>query len=107
MAAYPHTRNSVSDFVVFLGDSLIFWKSKKRHTVSLSSAEAENRSLRRLTVELAWLSRLLTVFTIPDINPIPVKCDSQAAIYVAKNPIFHEHTKHIEVDHHFVQEKLD
>lgn len=104
--ACPHTRKSVSGFVVFLGDSLISWKSKKQHTVSLSSAEAEYRSLRRLIAELAWLSRLLADLTVQDITPIPIKCDNQAAIYIAKNPVYHERTKHIELDYHFVREKL-
>jgi len=102
----PHTRRSVSGYVIFFGATLVSWKSKKQGTVSLSSAEAEYRSLRRLVAELAWLSRLLSEFSIPDITPIPVKCDSQAAIYIARNPVFHERTKHIELDCHFVQEKL-
>jgi len=105
-AACPHTRRSVSGYVVFLGASLISWKSKKQGTVSLSSAEAEYRSLRRVVAELAWLSRLLNELTITSVCPIPVKCDNQAAIYIAKNPVFHERTKHIELDCHFVREKL-
>lgn len=105
-AACSHTRKSVSGFVIFIGDSLISWKSKKQHTVSLSSAEAEYRSLRRITAELAWLSRLLTELEVPDITPIPIKCDNQAAIHIAKNPVFHERTKHIDLDCHFVREKL-
>ena len=56
--------------------------------------------------ELAWLSRLFHELGIENITPIPVKCDSQAAIYIAKNPVFHERTKHIELDCHFVREKL-
>ena len=79
---------------------------EKTTTVSLSSAEAEYRSLRRITAELAWLSRLLSELEVPDILPIPVKCDSQAAIYIAKNPVYHERTKHIDIDCHFVREKL-
>ena len=105
-AACPHTRKSVSGYVIFLGDSIISWKSKKQHTVSLSSAEAEYRSLRRLTTEIAWLSRLLTDLDVSNITPIPVKCDNQAAIYIAKNPVYHERTKHIELDCHLVREKL-
>ena len=104
--ACPHTRRSVSGYVVFLGDSLISWKSKKQGTVSLSSAEAEYRSLRRVVAELSWLSRLLNELTISSVCPIPVRCDNQAAIYIAKNPVFHERTKHIELDCHFVREKL-
>ena len=72
----------------------------------MSSAEAEYRSIRRLVAELAWLSRLFHELGITDITPIPVKCDSQAAIYIAKNPMFHVRTKHIELDCHFVREKL-
>lgn len=105
-AACPHTRRSVSGFVILLGGSLISWKFKKQHTVSLSSAEAEYRSLRRITAELSWLSRLLHDLDVQDIFPIPVKCDSQAAIYIAKNPVFHERTKHIDLDCHFVRDKL-
>ncbi|KAL8103291.1 hypothetical protein AgCh_027738 [Apium graveolens] len=105
-AVCPQTRRSVSGFVVLLGGSLISWKSKKQNIVSLSSAESEYRSLKRITAELAWLSRLLSDFAVPDIIPIPVKCDSQAAIYIAKNPVFHERTKHIDLDCHFVREKL-
>ena len=96
----------MSGFVVFFGDTLIAWKSKKQVTVSLSSAEAEYRSMRRLVAELSWLSRLLHEGTITSVTPIPVKCDNLAAIYIAKNPVFHERTKHIEIDCHFVREWL-
>lgn len=105
-AACPNSRKSVSGFVVLLGGSLISWKSNKQHTVSLSSAEAEYRSLRRLTLELAWLSRLLSELEVPNITPIPVKCYNQAAIYIARNPVYHERTKHVELDCHFVRTKL-
>lgn len=74
--------------------------------MSLSSAEAEYRSLRRVTAELAWLSRLLYELSVPEVTPIPVKCDSQAAIYIARNPVFHERTKHRELECHFVRDKL-
>ena len=96
--ACAHTRKSVSGYVVFLGDSLISWKSKKQGTVSLSSAEVEYKSMQRVMAELSWLSRLLNELTISSITPIPVRCDNQAAIYIAKNLIFHERTKHTELD---------
>lgn len=105
-ASCPHTRKSVTGYVIFLGQTLISWKSKKQQTVSLSSAKAEYRSMRRVVSELAWLSRLLHELTVEDITPIPLKCDNQAAIYIAKNPAFHERTKHIELDCHYVRQKL-
>ena len=74
--------------------------------MSLSSTEAKYRSLRRITTELAWLSRLLAELTVTSITPIPVKCDNLVAIYIAKNLVFHERTKHIELDCHFVHQKL-
>ena len=62
--------------------------------------------MRRVCAELVWLSRLLHDFGMDDITPIPLKCDNQAAIHIARNPVFHERTKHIELDCHFVREKL-
>ena len=73
--------------------------------MSRSSAEAKYQSLRRVVADLAWLGRLLNELTITSITPISVKCDNQAAIYISKNPVYHERTKHIEIDCHFIRER--
>lgn len=90
---------------MFLGDSLVSWKSKKQHVVSMSSAEAEYRALASAASEVTWLTQLLMDFEIT-IGPTLLFCDNQAAIHIASNPTFHERSKHIEIDSHFVKDKV-
>jgi len=61
--------------------------------------------MRRVVAELTWLNRLLIDLGNPSELPIPVHSDSQAAIHIAKNPVFHERTKHVELDCHFVRQQ--
>ena len=82
------------------------WKSKKQKTISLSSVEAEYKSLRRVVGELIWLLRLFSELIVPLVCPFSVFCDSQFALLIAQNSIFHERTKHIEIVCHFVRTKL-
>nr|XP_016452581.1 PREDICTED: uncharacterized protein LOC107777107 [Nicotiana tabacum] len=73
-------------------------KSKKQAIVSLSSAEAEYRAMSKVVGELVCLVLLLADLDLPISAPVPVFCDNLAALHIAKNPVFHERTKHIEVD---------
>jgi hypothetical protein len=106
LAGCPITRRSTTGYFTMLGSNPISWKTKKQPTISRSSAKAEYRSLATLSSELQWLKYLLSDLGIDHPHPIKVYCDSQDAIHIAENPVFHERTKHIKIDYHFVREKI-
>jgi len=92
------SRRSLSAYCVFLGGSLIAWKTKKQVAVSHSSAEAELRAMALVTAEVTWLQWLLEDFGVSVSGPTPVLYDSTGAISIARDPVKHELTKHIGVD---------
>jgi len=102
----PDTRPSTTGFCVFLGNSLVSWTSKKQTTVSRSSVESEYRSTTSVVCELTWLRYLLADLHVNISGPATLYCENLAAIHIAANPIFHERTKHIELDCHLVREKV-
>ncbi|KAG9446567.1 hypothetical protein H6P81_012695 [Aristolochia fimbriata] len=90
-------------YSVFLGYSPISWRSKKQSTVSRSSTEAEYRALADTTSEIVWLRWLLQDMGVHLDSSSPLYCDNKSAMQIAHNAVFHERTKHIEVDCHFVR----
>ena len=102
----PNGRHSVSGYVVYLGSSPISWASKKQHTVSLSSAEAEYRALAIAAIELVWLRQLFCDMHVPLLIPPLIHCDNISAISLASNPVFHSRMKHLQIDYHFVRERV-
>ncbi|CAJ2641032.1 unnamed protein product [Trifolium pratense] len=105
-AGDPTDRKSTTGFCIFLGDSLISWKSKKQDIVSRSSTEAEYRAMATTTSEIVWLRWLLSDMGVSLSKATPMYCDNKSAIQIAHNSVFHERTKHIEIDCHLTRHHL-
>ncbi|GKB34004.1 ribonuclease H-like domain-containing protein, partial [Tanacetum coccineum] len=105
-AKCPKTRKSVAGFCIFLGKTLVSWKSKKQATISKSSSEAEYRSMSSAFCEVIWMGNLLHIIGLKNLYPVELFCHNSSAIQIVANPIFHERTKHFELDVYFVREKV-
>jgi len=105
-AACSLTRKSLTRWIVFLGHSLFSWKTKKHHIVVHSSAEVEYRSMASTTCELKWIKSVLSSLGVTHSMPIQLYCDNQDALHITKHHVFHERTKHIDVDCHFIRDEI-
>lgn len=106
-AGCADTRRSITGWCVFLGDALISWKSKKQDRVSKSSTESEYRAMSLACSEIIWLRGLLGELDFSQNDPTPLHADNTSAIQITANPIYHERTKHIEVDCHSIREAFE
>ena len=100
-------RHSTTGSLIMMSGAAIDWISKKQPVVALSTTEAEYVALSAATQEAVWLSRLLTDIKAPPKAPILIKEDNQGTIAVARNPVSHNRTKHIDIKFHYVREALE
>ena len=87
--------------------NLVTWRSKKQLVVARSSAEAEFQSMAHGMCEGIWLIRVLLELRILVEKSMKMFCDNQATISIAKNPVHPDRTKHVEIDRHFIKEKVE
>lgn len=100
------SRRFVTGCCIRLGDSLISWKTKKQITLSRSSAEAEYKAMVSTTCEITWVVGVLQDMGIASTSPCIPLCENKVALDIAANPLYHEKTKHIEIDCHLIREKI-
>ncbi|KAK2981051.1 hypothetical protein RJ640_007654 [Escallonia rubra] len=98
---------STSGYCSFVWGNLVTWRSKKQSVVARSSAEAEYRAMAQGICEMMWLKRVLEELRRSVTMPMKLYCDNKAAINIASNPVQHDRTKHVEIDRHFIKEKIE
>ena len=102
----PDKRRSTTGYVFMLAGGAISWASKLQPTVAASTTEAEYMAAAHATKEALWLKKLMRSFGRDDGVPIKMFGDNQAALAIIQNPTSHQRAKHIDVQHHFVRDRV-
>ncbi|KAH0719582.1 hypothetical protein KY285_015613 [Solanum tuberosum] len=105
-AGFIVDRKSTSGMTHFLGSSLISWGTKKQNFVALSTTEAEYVIVASCCAQLLWIKQQLEDFGVLT-DTIPLICDNTSAMNMAKNPVQHKRTKHIDMSHHFLRDNVE
>lgn len=100
-------RKSTSGVAFYLNDNLITWISQKQKCVALSSCEAEFMAATAAACQGVWLARVLRQVTDDFQGPVVLFIDNKSAIDLAKNPVFHGRSKHIDIRYHFIRECVE
>ena len=102
----PIDRRSYTGFTFVLAGGSISWESRKQRTVALSSTEAEYMALSEAVKESLFLNRFLNEIGFSELSQVDLYCDNQGAAKLARNPVFHNKSKHIDIRYHFVQQSI-
>jgi histone deacetylase 1/2 len=97
---------STGGYLVYLGSTPISWKFGKQLTVARSSIEVKYKALADGTTEILWIRSLLAELRISTSSMTMLWCDNLGATFLSANPVFHARTKHVEVDYHFVRDRV-
>jgi hypothetical protein len=100
----PNTRRFTSGYAMFLDNNLVSWSFKCQNIVSRSGTEAEYHIVANGVAKACWLWQLLQHLHAPLSKSTLIYCDNVSAVYLTTNPIQHQHTKHVEIDLHFIRE---
>eukprot|EP00253_Pinus_taeda_P036726 PITA_36726 len=100
-------RKSTTGYVFSLGSGAVTWTSKKQQAVALSSIEAKYRGAVKASCEAVWLRRMLADVHVSQTGPTSLFCDNQGVLKLAKNPVFHERTKHVETHCHYIRQLVE
>eukprot|EP00253_Pinus_taeda_P001771 PITA_01771 len=100
-------RKSTTGYVFSLGSGAVTWASKKQQAVALSSTEAKYRGAAKASCEAVWLRHMLVDMHVSQAGPTPLFCDNQGVLKLAKNPVFHERTKHVETHCHYIRQLVE
>jgi bifunctional DNase/RNase len=92
--------------MLYLGESLVSWLSKKQSSVSLSTAEVKYISTAICCTRVLWMKQTLKDIQVEYDEIIPIYCDNTSAISISKNPVMHSKTKHIPIKYNFLQEQV-
>ena len=99
-------RHSTTGNLFQMAEGPISWLSKKQPIVALSTSEAEYVALSAATQEAVWLRRFLSGLEVAELEPTTIMEDNQGTIAIAKNPVAHSRTKHIDIRYHYVREAV-
>lgn len=100
-------RKSTGGMVFYMNENLITWVSQKQRCVALSTCEAEFMAATAAACQAVWLRKLLGQLTGNYVGSVVLYIDNRSAIDLAKNPVFHGRSKHIDIRYHFVRECVE
>jgi hypothetical protein len=100
-------RKSTSGTVFFLGQSLVSWQSRKQRVVVLSSCEAEYIAGATTACQGVWLSRMLADLLNTKVIAPLLYIDNKSALALTKNPVLHDHSKHIDIRFHYIRDCIN